>query len=60
MDKNKAFGTCQNEDVIDEIFGSVTEFARQVEENGNKFNFNGVRVDYDETEDIHYFFYFLI
>jgi len=36
MDK---LGDCRNESLIEEIFGSVSEFARQVEENGNEFMF---------------------
>ena len=43
--------------MVDHIFGSASEFARQVELNGNNFTYEGVRVEYDEDEDIHYFFY---
>lgn len=40
---------------IEEIFGSVSEFARQVEENGNEFKFGSVQVTHDEDKDIHTF-----
>ena len=49
-------GDCRNEDLVDEIFGSVSEFARQVEINGDNFVFNGIRVKYIPQEDIHQFY----
>lgn len=52
MDK---LGNCTNENLIEEIFGSVSEFARQVEENGNEFKFGSVQVTHDEDKDIHTF-----
>lgn len=48
-------GNCTNENLIEEIFGSVSEFARQVEENGNEFKYGGVHVTHDEDKDIHTF-----
>lgn len=48
-------GNCTNENLIEEIFGSVSEFARQVEENGNEFKFGSVQVTHDEDKDIHTF-----
>jgi hypothetical protein len=50
-------GNCTEEDVVDDIFGSVSEFARQVEENGDEFLYqNDIVVKYDEDNDIHYFY----
>jgi hypothetical protein len=55
---NKMFGNCTQEDVIEDIFGSVSEFARQVEENGDEFLYKDqIVITYDESNDIHYFFY---
>jgi len=52
MDK---LGDCRNESLIEDIFGSVSEFARQVEENGDEFTFGYIRVTYDREKDIHTF-----
>lgn len=50
-------GNCTEEDVVDDIFGSVSEFAQQVEENGDEFLYqNNIVVKYDENNDIHYFY----
>ena len=55
---SKMIGNCTQDDVVEDIFGSVSEFARQVEENGDEFIYkNKVVVKYDGTKDIHYFFY---
>ena len=54
---NEPFSDCTELDMVDHIFGSASEFARQVELNGNNFTYEGVRVEYDEDEDTHYFFY---
>lgn len=50
-------GDCRSEPVIEEIFGSVSEFARQVEELGDEFNFGHIEVTYDDKNDIHTFWY---
>lgn len=55
--KTKIFlGDCRNEFLIEELFDSVSEFARLIEENGNSFTFQNIQVDYDETNDIHSFY----
>jgi hypothetical protein len=55
--KSAAIGTCQSEEIIEQFFGSVSEFARQVEEKGDNFTHKQiVRVEYDEKKDVHYFF----
>lgn len=55
---NKMIGNCTQNDVIEDIFGSVSEFARQVEENGDEFLYKDqIVITYDEANDTHYFFY---
>jgi hypothetical protein len=49
-------GDCRNEELIEEIFGSTSEFARQVEENGDNFQINNFLVKYNKKTDIHSFF----
>lgn len=48
-------GNCADEELVENIFGSVSEFARQVEQNGDRFLYEGIQVSYDSCEDIHYF-----
>jgi len=55
-ERQECIGNCTEETIIDLIFGSVSEFARQVELNGDRFIYNDdIRVAYDEVDDIHYF-----
>jgi hypothetical protein len=55
---NKMIGNCTQEEVVEDLFGSVSEFARQVEENGDEFLYKDeIIVKYDETHDVHYFFH---
>jgi hypothetical protein len=57
MNLDRMIGNCTDEDIVDNIFGSVSEFARQVEENGDEFLYqNDIIVKYDEDNDIHYFY----
>jgi len=60
MDTNKTavlIGTCQDEELVKSIFGSVSEFARLIEERGESFTYRSkYRVRYNEEEDIHYFY----
>lgn len=49
-------GDCRNDDLIDDIFGSTSEFARLVEQYGDDFTYENIVVKYDPNEDIHYFF----
>jgi hypothetical protein len=46
---------CRNEELVEEIFGSVSEFARQVEMNGDNFTYGSWTVTHDEQTDIHTF-----
>jgi hypothetical protein len=46
---------CRNEELVEDIFGSVSEFARVVETKGDDFIYHGWRVTYDEAKDIHFF-----
>ena len=55
-------GNCQDEDLIESIFGSVSEFARLTEEHGDNFTHHYsmfdkdvIRVEYDDENDIHSF-----
>jgi len=57
MKLDRMIGNCTMEDVVEDIFGSVSEFARLVEENGDEFLYkNSIVVKYDEDNDVHYFF----
>jgi hypothetical protein len=49
-------GNCQDEEMIELLFGTVTEFARLVEMHGDEFTIGDTRVEYDEDTDIHSFF----
>tara|TARA_R110001592_G_scaffold11793_2_gene57691 strand:- start:2829 stop:12416 length:9588 start_codon:yes stop_codon:yes gene_type:complete len=49
-------GTCQNEDLINDIFGSVTHFAQAVDEHGDNFKYGLYVIKYDEGKDIHSFY----
>ena len=48
-------GNCTEEEIVEKIFGSVSEFARQVELFGNEFTNMGIIVTYDFETDIHTF-----
>lgn len=55
-------GDCRNEQLIEDIFGSVSEFARICEEFGDDGFMYGdglltfIEVVYDSDADIHYFY----
>jgi hypothetical protein len=49
-------GTCVDDELIEDLFGSVSEFARLVEEFGDNFGYKGITVKYDQSEDIHIFY----
>lgn len=53
-------GDCRNEELVTQLFGDVSAFACEVEENGDNFishTFSGmVSVKYNEEYDIHSFF----
>lgn len=48
-------GDCRDDLLVEDIFGSVSEFARQVEENGDEFLYGDVRVVYSPEADVHEF-----
>ncbi|MBC8428195.1 MAG: hypothetical protein H8D94_01855 [Candidatus Pelagibacter sp.] len=56
MIKTRKLGDCRNESLVNDIFGSVTDFAQMVEENGDEFQIGWLVVSYDEDTDIHTFF----
>jgi hypothetical protein len=49
-------GICQDENLVEDIFGSVSEFARQVEEKGNEFIYGNISIKYNPKTDIHTFY----
>lgn len=49
-------GDCRNEALINELFGSVTDFAQIVEANGDNCRFDGIQITYDAKTDIHTFY----
>ncbi|HWY34728.1 MAG TPA: hypothetical protein VNX68_08780, partial [Nitrosopumilaceae archaeon] len=53
--QNEKIGDCRNEELVDDIFGSVSEFARQVELNGDNFLYQNIQVIYDPETDVHSF-----
>lgn len=57
MKNNLTFlGDCRDEDLIESIFGSVTEFAQQIEKHGDNFVLDDICVKYNKKTDIHSFF----
>jgi len=49
-------GDCRSEELIEEIFGSISEFARLVEEEGDNFIYGNYKITYNERLDRHTFF----
>ena len=49
-------GNCIDENLINELFDNVSNFALLIEENGDNFTINNIIVQYDENTDIHYFY----
>lgn len=56
MNERIPFGDCRNENLVIAIFGSVSEFARLCEAEGDNFQYGNVDIVYDEDRDIHYFY----
>lgn len=54
--KSNFIDDCRNENLVNEIFGSVSEFARQVEINGNEFEFKNYYIRFSPKRDIHLFY----
>jgi hypothetical protein len=50
-------GNCTEDEVVDDIFGNVSEFARMVELYGDEFAVGDLVVKYDDDKDIHYFYH---
>jgi hypothetical protein len=48
-------GDCRNENLIEQIFGSVSAFACVIEEYGDSFTYGNVNVTYDDNLDRHTF-----
>jgi len=50
------FSDCRNEETVESIFGSVSEFARLCEEHGDSFIYGKVQVKYNPKLDVHFFY----
>ena len=48
-------GTSKDKQLVEDIFGSVSEFASLVKEYGDWFEMDGLYVEYDEETDVHTF-----
>ena len=55
-EKNYYIGDCTNDEIIDYLFGNASEFARLVEERGDNFTIDNIKVVYDEDTDVHSFY----
>jgi len=49
-------GNCTEDDVVDDIFGDVNNFANMVEKYGDEFTRGNLVVKYDPKKDVHYFY----
>lgn len=56
MNQLETLGDCRSESLIEDIFGSVSEFACAVEEKGNSFTDGWLVVKYNHKTDIHTFY----
>jgi hypothetical protein len=50
-------GNCTEDDVVDDIFGDVNNFANMVEKYGDEFTRGKLVVKYNPKKDVHYFYY---
>lgn len=50
-------GNCTEDDVVDDIFGDVNNFANMVEKYGDEFTRGKLVVKYDPETDVHSFYY---
>jgi len=55
MSPRMKIGDCRCEGLINDLFGSVSEFARLVETLGNSFTLGGLEVRYNVGTDRHSF-----
>ena len=56
MANSAPFSDCRDAEMVESIFGSVSEFARLCEENQDNFSFGNMRVEYNPDSDIHHFY----
>jgi len=56
FEESTILGTCQSEELINDIFGSVTDFAQAVEEYGDNFKYGNYIIKYNDDLDIHTFY----
>jgi hypothetical protein len=52
----KFIGTCVDKDLVEYLFGSVSEFRSVLKKQDSTFLYKGVKVSYDPSEDLHYFY----
>jgi len=56
LNQDSKIGDCRDENLVNELFGSVTDFAQIVEEYGDDFVRDGIVVEYNSKTGIHSFF----
>jgi hypothetical protein len=49
-------GNCTNEELINELFDSVSNLALLIERNGDEFEYYNLVIQYDIEKDIHSFY----
>ena len=49
-------GNCTDEELVIDLFGSVTRLAQLISENGNEFTHQGIVIKYNDDADIHSFY----
>jgi hypothetical protein len=49
-------GDCRDDIIIEDIFGSVTDFAQVIERKGDNFIHGKYTIKYNEETDIHSFY----
>lgn len=56
MTKLSYIGNCVDAELVEQLFGSVTDLAQLIEKKGNEFLHGNILVKYDKKPDIHCFF----
>ena len=55
--KGDKLGTCVDENLVSDIFGSVTDFAQEIEKRGtDNFLYGNINVRYNPKTDTHTFY----
>lgn len=53
---NILLGTSKNKELVNDIFGDVSNFTKLVETYGDNFHINNIKSKYDKKQDIHYLY----